>query len=101
MMLGVGVIPVAQGYGMDPNECYTGCLTTGAGNCAEICGVPIYKATGTAVTDPTRVCLNVDVNGNCVQYLDQLTSGQLIPGLKNEYLLLAAAALAAIVIVSR
>ena len=29
-------------------SCYYPCLETGAGNCAEICTVPSYSATGTA-----------------------------------------------------
>jgi hypothetical protein len=84
-MLAAASQNVSQYFTMDA-ACYGGCLETGASNCIETCQIPAFNATGTGlpVADTSPA----------------LPQKQLIAGVKNEYLLIAAAILG-VVIVSR
>jgi len=75
---------VSQYFTLDA-ACYYPCLATGAGNCEEICQIPAYSVTGTAT----------DVAAKTAAALKK----QLIPGVDNKYLLIAAGIIAVVLIV--
>jgi Zn-finger protein len=78
---------VSQYFTLDA-ACYYPCLATGAGNCEEICQIPAYSVTGTGSgTSQTKTGT------------PKSASTQLIPGVDNKYLLLAAGIIAVVLIV--
>jgi hypothetical protein len=76
---------VSQYFTLDAS-CYYPCLATGAGNCEEICQVPAFSVTGQASSGTGTPA-------------PKKPSVQLIPGVDNKYLLLAAGIIAAVLIV--
>lgn len=76
---------VSQYFTLDA-ACYYPCLAAGAGNCEEICQVPSYSVTGTDTTGAGTPA-------------PKKPSVQLIPGVDNKYLLLAAGIIAAVLVV--
>jgi hypothetical protein len=84
-MLAAASQNVSQYFTLDA-ACYGGCLETGASNCVETCQLQNFEVTGTGAP-PT-------FSGS------PTPQKQLIAGVKNEYLLIAAAILG-VVVVSR
>ena len=75
---------VSQYFTLDAS-CYYGCQQTGAGNCEEICQIPAYTVTATGGTGAPGTVPK--------------STGQLISGVDNKILLIAAAIIAGVLIV--
>jgi len=77
---------VSQYFTLDAS-CYYGCQQTGAGNCEEICQIPAYSV---SVATPGTTGAPGTV---------PKSAGQLIAGVDNKILLIAAAIIAGVLIV--